>query len=59
MTNEEIKQVYNSFPRGQTMRFEDFRKEIKDLQDPTKIQQDLADIELQKATMRTNKIRKL
>ena len=57
MTNEEIKQVYNSFPRGQTMSFKDFRKGVLEAQDPTTIQRDLADIELKKAVMQTNKIR--
>jgi hypothetical protein len=34
-----------------------FRKEIKDLTDPVKIQKDLAEIELIKARARSNKIR--
>ena len=57
MTEKEIRQTYRSFPPGQTMSFKDFRKGVLEAQDPTTIQRDLADIELKKAVMQTNKIR--
>lgn len=58
MTDEEIRQAYNQFPpEGRDLLFEDFKKAIKDLTDPVKIQQDLAEIEMQKAIFNTNKIR--
>ena len=58
MTDEEIRQKYNSFtPEQRNMSFPEFKKQIKDLTNPTKMQQDLGDIQLQKAIFRTNKIR--
>ncbi len=57
MTDEQIRQMYNRFPEGQTMSFENFKKEIKSMDDPVKMQEDLAEIQMQKAIFRTNKIR--
>lgn len=57
MTDEQIRQMYNKFPPGQTMSFENFKKEIQGLDDPVQMRQDLAEIQMQKAVFRTNKIR--
>lgn len=58
MNDKEIKRVWDGFgPDGQNMSLAAFRKEMKDLTDPVKIQQDLAEIELVKARQRSNKIR--
>lgn len=50
--------IYNNFPpdKRDLSRVE-FRKEIKALFDPVKMQRDLANIELMRARERTNRIR--
>ncbi len=58
MNDKQIKEIYDGFGfDGQNMTLADFRREIKDLTDPVKMQADLAEIELMKARERTNKIR--
>jgi hypothetical protein len=58
MTNEQIDKIYNSFsPDKRDMSREAFKKEIRNLTDPVKMEQDLANIEILKARERTNKIR--
>ena len=58
MDNAAIKKVWDGFgPEGQNMSFSEFRREMKALSDPAKIQRDLADIELLKARERSNRIR--
>lgn len=58
MTDEQIRQRYNSFtPEQRDMPFHEFKKQIKALTDPVKMREDLADIQMQKAVFRTNKIR--
>lgn len=57
MTDEQIRQLYNKFPPGQTMSFQEFKKELQGLDDPVQMRQDLAEIQMQKAVFRTNKIR--
>jgi len=53
-----IDQIYNGLPpEGRDMSREAFRKAIKDLSDPVKMQQDLANIQILKARERTNRIR--
>lgn len=53
-----IDRIYDSFPiENRNMSRAEFKKAIKDLSDPIKMQQDLANIELLKARERTNKIR--
>lgn len=58
MTDEQIKRIWNRFPpEKQNMTFEDFKKELQGLSDPVQMQEDLADIQMQKAIFNTNKIR--
>lgn len=58
MDDSLILRIWNKFtPEGQNMPFAQFRKEMKGLTDPNKIRQDLSEIQLQKARVRTNKIR--
>lgn len=58
MTDEQIKRMWNKFPpEKRDMRFEDFKKELQDASDPVQMREDLADIQMQKAVFRTNKIR--
>lgn len=58
MTDEQINKIYNRFsPEQRNMTRVEFVKEMKTLTDPAQMQKDLADIELQKARYRTNKIR--
>lgn len=55
MTDEQIRQIYNKFPEGQTLRFEDFKKQVKELTDPVKAKEDLDEICMQKAVFNANK----
>lgn len=58
MDEAAIKQIWDGFgPDGQNMPYSQFRKEMHALTSQAGIQRDLADIELQKARHRTNKIR--
>jgi len=53
-----IDRIYNKFPpEGRDLTREEFRKEMKALVDPIKMQQDLTNIEILKARERTNRIR--
>jgi hypothetical protein len=45
MDSEQIRKLYNSFEK-KDMPFEEFKKEIKNLTDPKKMQEDLANIRL-------------
>jgi len=56
MNNQQLRQIYDGFT-VKDMSFSDFAKEMRDLSDPIKIREDLANIELLKARARTNKIR--
>lgn len=56
MTEAEIKAIYDSFEK-KDMPFAQFRKELKDVQDPDKMASDLSDIELLRARERMNRIR--
>jgi len=56
MNNKQLRQIYNKFD-VKDMSFTDFAKEMQDLSDPIKMQQDLAAIELIKARERTNRAR--
>lgn len=58
MKDEEIKQIWDGFgPDRQNMPKAEFFREMRDLTDQTKIQEDLREIELMKARQRCNKIR--
>jgi len=57
MDEATIRQIYNRFPEPRNMTYVEFRKEMLGLTSQEGIQRDLADIELQKARHRTNKIR--
>lgn len=58
MTDEQIKRMWNKFPpEKRDMSFKDFKKELQNLSDPVQMRVDLADIQMQKAIFRTNKIR--
>lgn len=58
MDEQIIKRIWDGFgPNGQNMSFAEFRKEMHALTSQAGIQRDLADIEMQKARHRTNKIR--
>lgn len=55
---DHIDRIYDNFPvEKRDMSRAEFRKAIKDLSDPGKMQEDLANIQLLKATERTNRIR--
>lgn len=56
MDNQTIRQIYNGFA-VKDMPFADFAKEMRDLVDPVKMRQSLAEIELMKVRQRTNKAR--
>lgn len=58
MNNAQIDAIYNRFPADRRdMSREEFRKEIRALSDPARMERDLGNIQLLKATERTNKIR--
>lgn len=58
MDNATILKMWNGFTdQGKDMSFAEFRKEMDNLTDPEKIADDLADIELQKTRVRSNKLR--
>ena len=58
MNNAQIDAIYNRFPVDKRdMSREEFRKAIRDLSDPKKMERDLENIQLLKARERTNRIR--
>jgi len=58
MNNAQINRIYDSFPtEARDISRTDFIKEIKGLIDQTRMEQDLANIQLLKARERTNKQR--
>jgi len=54
MTNKQLRQIYDKFEK-KDMAFSDFCKEMRDLGNPVKMQEDLGQIELIKAREQANR----
>lgn len=56
MTDQEIRALYNKFEK-KDMPFEEFKNRFRAAISPSKMQEDLMNIQMQKAVERTNRIR--